>query len=282
MEELEYPRIPARAVVISLGALAVPVASTLGLRADPYLSEMLLWLLALVPAFLLAYYRGWRGVATALAAGMVTLVATHIVLLAQGETIDNWRLLLGVVTSYTGIALGIGAVTDRLHARREEAARLALIDDLTRLPNRRAARFVLEKEFAAARRGRPLSVVMFDLDEFKQFNDAYGHVTGDEALRLFGTVLGSNTRRMNLSARYGGEEFVSLISTEPLDGVVTFAERVLHGLEDAHRQHPLTVSAGVAMYAHDMESEDDLLRAADDALYRAKSEGGNRVCVFQD
>lgn len=80
------------------------------------------------------------------------------------------------------------------------------------MSNRRHALVALAQEFAAAQRGRPLAVVMFDLDDFKRYNDLHGHAAGDEALRAFASVLHQTTRQMNLSARLGGEEFVSILS----------------------------------------------------------------------
>ncbi len=278
-EEHHHRAVPTRALVLSLAALAVPVV---GAVAFPeVLGELgaLLWLLALVPAFLLAYYRGWRGVATALALGMATLSLTQVAVILLDRQVPE--ILLGVVVAYLGISLGIGWVTELLHRERATVEDLALTDILTRLPNRRHARMALENEFGAAERGRLLSVVLFDLDDFKAYNDRYGHAAGDQALKAFGEILTQTTRRMNLSARFGGEEFLSILSGSDTEGAMVFAERVRDALRQYRLPHgPLTVSAGVAAYHPSMRSPDELLGAADHALYRAKSEGRNCVRAF--
>src|SRR5687768_17223402 len=99
------PRIPLRAVIISIAALAVPFLATQW-SADPTVS-ILVWLVALIPAFLLAYYRGWQGTATAFAAAMATLASSNVVLLMRGGTI-NEMVLLVVITAFIGVALGLG------------------------------------------------------------------------------------------------------------------------------------------------------------------------------
>lgn len=275
------PPVPARALVISLAALAVPVYASFAAPESAGDQEILLWLLALVPAFLLAYYRGWRGAALALAVGMGILALSQVALEIAGRGVGDWQLLLTVVAAYIAISLGVGWSTELLHRALARAERLALTDELTGLANRRHAQVVLEQEFAAARRGRPLALVMFDLDRFKRYNDVHGHAAGDEALRGFGDVLERTTRQMNLSARYGGEEFVSILSDTQVDGALAFVDRVRKGLAEAALPHGgLTVSAGVAGFSAEMESPGDLLAAADAALYRAKAAGRDRAETY--
>jgi diguanylate cyclase (GGDEF)-like protein len=267
-------------VAISIAALAVPVlAGPLG--ASDGGGRLLLWLLALVPAFLLAYYRGWRGVATALAMGMVGLTLSNIGALLLGRTPGD-GLVIALIVVLLAVSLGVGFLSDLLHEARAQAERLALTDDLTGLANRRQARMVLEREFAAAQRGRSLSVVMFDLDRFKDYNDRHGHRAGDGAVRAFGDALARCTRLMDLSARYGGEEFLSVLSSSGIDGAQAFAERVRLAFA-AHPEngHGLTVSAGLASYAPTMRSVDDLVVAADTAMYAAKRGGRDRIHPHQ-
>lgn len=270
------PEIPLRALTLSFGALLVPVLATFWFPETSSDYELLLWLLALVPAFLLAYYRGWTGVAVAMLAGMVVLSIVQIlVILFQIPT--NWVFLLAVVAAYISLGLSIGLVSELLHQERARAERLALQDDLTNIPNRRLADLFLEKEFAAAQRGRGLAVVLFDLDGFKAYNDRHGHAAGDEALRVFVEVLRLRTRRMDLSARYGGEEFITILSGAGVDGAIRFAETIRQGLDELTTVPPFTVSAGVAEYGDAMESAADLVAEADRALYRAKADGRDRV-----
>lgn len=272
-------QVPPRALALSLAALAVPMGGAL-IWPDA-LGEYgaLLWLLALVPAFLLAYYKGWRGVATALAMGMATLSVTQA--LASWLLLRIPDLLLGIVVAYLAISMGIGILAEFLHRDRDVVEDMAFTDILTRLPNRRHARVFIENEFAAAQRGRMLSVVLFDLDHFKRYNDTYGHQAGDEAIRAFADVLARTTRRMNLSGRFGGEEYISVLAGSDAEGSQVFAERVRMALRAQHLgDPPLTVSAGVATYDPGMTSVDDLLAAADQVLYQAKRDGRNCVRVY--
>ena len=118
----------------------------------------------------------------------------------------------------------VALVNARLH---EGIQALSLTDPLTELPNRRHLDIHLEREVAAARRGRPVCLVIFDLDNFKRFNDELGHLVGDEILRAFGRVLQSETRAMNLAARYGGDEFVSVLTEIARNEAEIHAQRVL-------------------------------------------------------
>lgn len=270
---------PFRALALSAGALAIPVAGAFWIPGSLEDYAALLWLLALIPAFLLAYYRGWQGVATALAGGMAVLSLTQAAVVWLGGVLPD--LLLAVVAAFVLVSLGVGWLAELFLRDVERVEDLAFTDLLTRLPNRRHARVFLENEFAAAERGRLLSVVLFDLDEFKRYNDRYGHQLGDEALRIFADVLGKSTRKMNLSARFGGEEFVSILAGSDAEGAMIFADRVRKTLKA--RELPngsLSVSAGVAAYNPSMRSPDELLAAADHALYRAKRDGRDCVRLF--
>ena len=273
--------VPIRALILSLGALGVPVVAV---TVFPEWAQdeqgVLIWLASLVPAFLLAYHRGLGGVAVAVAGGMAVLSVTQVVVLLLGRTAPNWYLLLGVVCVYIGICIALAVFAEILHRERRAAEALALLDALTGLPNRRHAEVTLDAQFAAAGRGIPLTVVMYDLDHFKQVNDRHGHEAGDAALRAFADVLRLNTRRMDLSARFGGEEFISILGGSAIPPAVALAERVRAGLEA--RVFPwgaLTVSAGVAAYEHGMGSYEVLVATADRALYAAKEAGRNRVAA---
>jgi diguanylate cyclase (GGDEF)-like protein len=275
--------VPLRALILSLAALAIPA---LGVFAAPAVVQgdqgMLIWLTALIPAFLLAYYRGLRGVATAAAAGMAVLSLTQAFVLALGLHAPDWRLLFGIVTVYVSICIALAVVAELLHRERRIAESLALRDVLTGLPNRRHADVLLDAQFAAARRGHRLAVVLFDLDRFKQLNDRHGHAAGDAALQAFADVLRRNTRRMNLSARVGGEEFLSVLPDVELAGAVRFAERVVAETRALRlASGPLTASAGLAAFEQGMGSHEVLVAAADRALYAAKREGRDRVVVAQ-
>ena len=273
------PAVPAQTALLSGAALAVPLLAEAFFADQAAEYHVLLWLLALVPAFLLAFHSGWKGAATALAAGMVVLTLAQVLTIMNGHRVENWPLLLSVVAVYITISLGIGFLSEQLHQQRTLAERLAYSDELTGAPNRRFADVFLDMEFAAAERGRPLVVVLSDLDHFKAYNDRHGHQAGDEALRAFAEILLARTRRSNLSARYGGEEFLTILSSSTVEGALHFVNGLRERLRNAPTLAPITVSAGIAAYQSDMSSPEELLRAADSALYEAKGGGRDRVRV---
>ncbi|MGH7480801.1 MAG: GGDEF domain-containing protein [Longimicrobiales bacterium] len=273
--------VPPRAGALSGLALLVPLLAQFSV-VDSLMAqyEILLWLLVLVPPFLWAYYRGWRGAASALAAGMAVLSLSAGLSAALGRPLASWGTFFGLTTAYAAVSLGIGLVTELLHRERREAELRALTDPLTELPNRRFARAVLDQEFAAAQRGRPLTVIVWDLDHFKRYNDEYGHDAGDVALQMFADALRQTTRKMNLSARWGGEEFISVLGGCDVKGAAVFVERVRWMLLQAPIPGGrVRTSAGLAEHAPGYSSAEDLIAAADEALYDAKQQGRNRVVV---
>lgn len=278
---VETRGVPPTALAISVLALAAAAAINLAWRDALPQYSALVWLLALIPPFLLAYHRGWRGAALALAAGMLILLGVEIgVRQLTGRPIQ-WWFVGGLISVLIVVSLGVGAVAEILRRKTEDALQMAYEDPLTGLPNRRVLEMFLAKEFAAAQRGGRLSVVIFDIDGFKRYNDRRGHAAGDEALRLVGRVLEHNTRAMNLSGRYGGDEFLALLPQEGAEGAAYFAERVRKGMAESALavERDLSVSVGVAEFDPDMASPGDLVEAADRALYAAKRDGGNRVVL---
>jgi len=276
-------RIPLRALWISFAALSIPVSAAVFFPAWAGADTgLLIWLTALVPAFLLTYYRGWRGASLALALAMAALALTQVALLLAGIEVGNWTLLIGIVVVYLVTSLGIGWVTELLHVERRRAERTSLTDSLTGMPNRRHSVVFIEAAFAAAKRGIPLTVVLFDIDHFKVYNDSRGHLAGDEALKKVAEILLGSTRKMNLTARWGGDEFLSMLSDTPLEGGRIFAERVLSDIHQAFPDGSLTLSAGVARYTDVMDTPTRLLAAADQAMYAAKAAGCDCVRVAAD
>jgi len=161
--------------------------------------------------------------------------------------------------------------------------RQAVTDELTDLANRRRFVEVLQQEVARAGRfGTSVSLVLFDFDNFKEINDRCGHQTGDEVLRAAAAVIRSRVRETDLPARFGGEEFAVVLSGTDLDGACAVAESLRHDLTQEVvvpiPDWPVTASFGVAVLQPGQSAE-LLIGAADRALYRAKAEGRNRVCV---
>ena len=282
--DLTFPRppIPLRAIMLSLASYTLPLAATLFFPRAAASFGVLFWLAALVPAFLLAYYRGWRGVSVALQVGVAVVILAELGAQLLGREIGGGPLVFIALINYVGVSLGIGWVSELLHRERALYEHLALTDELTELPNRRYARMVLDTELAAAQRGRPLAVVLWDLDHFKAYNDRHGHAAGDEALRTFAQVLLTQTRRMNLSARLGGEEFISVLSDCSVEGALIFIERVRrHLAATPPLAGPIRVSAGVATFHPGMQSVEELQAAADQALYSAKQAGRDCVRIYE-
>lgn len=159
----------------------------------------------------------------------------------------------------------------------------ALTDPLTGLPNRRYAMERLEQEWASASRTRrPLTLMMIDLDSFKRVNDTHGHDVGDLVLRQVALTLRKAARAEDVVCRLGGEEFVLCSPDTSLGAALRLAERLRLAVGNApvpvgSAACPVTVSVGVAEKAGGMARFDDLLKAADEALYRSKQLGGNRV-----
>lgn len=177
----------------------------------------------------------------------------------------------------------------RLEALARELRQLSAEDGLTGIANRRHFDQVLLREWRRATRGRyPLTLVLLDLDHFKDFNDRYGHQAGDECLRQVGQVLRAHCRRPgDMAARYGGEEFAVVLPGTGREDAREIATRICADVEALAIPHEasrvaavVTVSAGVASIVPDRGGEPaDLIEMADGALYRAKGGGRNRVSV---
>lgn len=166
-----------------------------------------------------------------------------------------------------------------LLASNRQLEELTRTDPLTGLRNRRSFDQELVNRFAhALRYGRPLAMAMIDIDHFKRVNDECGHQTGDEVLRQVGSVLRRCTRQTDLAARYGGEEFAVILPETTLFDALQFAEKIRASVAVAAITPRVTVSIGLAAMPHtSFAHAQEFLAAADEALYRAKENGRNRV-----
>jgi diguanylate cyclase (GGDEF)-like protein len=198
-----------------------------------------------------------------------------------GETTQWWLLAIWTVIV---VSVFIAVLRQRVNALIGRLSDAASTDPLTRLLNRRGFRFVFDLELERSRRsGRPCALLMGDLDHFKRVNDLLGHPAGDERLRKFAKLLNAGKRRIDAAARMGGEEFALLLPETDEHGAYVIAERLRHAVRDAFApdQVALTVSFGVAAYPNHGATGDQLLQAADQALYVAKELGRDRTAIYR-
>jgi diguanylate cyclase (GGDEF)-like protein len=172
--------------------------------------------------------------------------------------------------------------------KNKQLEELSTTDSLTGLRNRRFVAEMLSVEFQRALRyGTGLTILMADLDHFKQVNDRYGHVVGDKVLATVAKRLQDRLRGSDVGGRYGGEEFMVILSHVHTEGGVIFAERWRADVEETPVELEcgttvrITLSIGVASYLSTFQDTPDLVAAADSALYRAKELGRNQVAVYE-
>lgn len=178
------------------------------------------------------------------------------------------------------------ALTRKLDAANQELIRISSSDGLTGIANRRFFDEAISIEWRRARRhSNSLAMLMCDVDFFKRFNDTYGHIAGDDCLRKVASAIRKNTERpSDIVARYGGEEFAVVLPETSVGGALMVAEKIRNAIRELnipHSESPsgrVTMSIGIAAAAPGFDNPpDDLINAADKALYRAKHDGRNRV-----
>lgn len=186
---------------------------------------------------------------------------------------------------FSGVAPQIAVAVDRatLKDKAGEFEQLSVTDPLTGLLNRRYIEARLAEEIKRSNRhGFPMSLMLLDVDHFKSYNDQFGHPAGDEALKLVGSVIRETLRGADVAARFGGEEFSILLPQTTGEEALAIAERIRHNIEHTDFPfRPVTASIGVASCSAELCVSADLVSAADQALYEAKSLGRNRVRVFE-
>jgi diguanylate cyclase (GGDEF)-like protein len=233
--------------------------------------------------------------ATALLAVLQIAILILIRFMLPSSATANWPSLVTFVFFISVLSV-VAAIVSRQDLEQierqsrlliESAARLrdqSVRDVLTGLFNRRYLEETLERELRRAERARgPLGVIMIDIDHFKRFNDTYGHALGDALLRDLGALLRANVRGSDIACRYGGEEFILLLPDASRDVTRERAERIRAGAgrigvrHDGQAVEPITLSIGLAGFPEDGAMGEALLKAADDALYRAKHAGRDRI-----
>ena len=180
------------------------------------------------------------------------------------------------------------SLLNKLHELNKQLESLAITDGLTQLYNHRFFMESLSREFSRARRGSgALACLMADIDDFKKFNDTYGHQKGDEILFRVASILQGSRRGSDMVARYGGEEFVLLLPDTKLDQAVKLAEKLRKNVEQtsikSEKKEKLTVTISIGAFAYtdnNIKDYRELLNKVDQALYLAKEKGKNRVCAL--
>jgi two-component system cell cycle response regulator len=190
----------------------------------------------------------------------------------QFQMDGNKEKILHTISGLIGVALDNAA----LH---EKTKLLSLSDPLTGIANRRLLDMMLDRSLARCKRyGEPLSVVMADIDHFKNFNDTYGHVEGDRLLCQIAGLFAREIRQTDLVARYGGEEFIIMLPNANLENGYAKAEKIRKMIAEATK---VTISLGVAAYQDGIKNREDLINRADKALYEAKAGGRDQVRVME-
>jgi two-component system, cell cycle response regulator len=160
----------------------------------------------------------------------------------------------------------------------EQVQELAATDGLTGIANRYTFQNALERELErAGRSGEDVGLAMLDIDHFKRLNDAYGHQAGDEVLRRVAVALSAESRTYDTIARYGGEEFALILPATDRAETRAIVDRLRRDIAESESQPSVTISAGMATFPTDASTVDELIAAADEALYESKREGRNRV-----
>ncbi|WP_346293269.1 diguanylate cyclase domain-containing protein [Sphaerothrix gracilis] len=203
---------------------------------------------------------------------------------------EDEKLLLRELATQLAIAIQQAELYQQLQAANQKLERLANLDGLTQIPNRRCLDSYLQQEWRRLRREQTgLALIMCDVDFFKRYNDFYGHLAGDDCLRQIAQILASSVNRpADLVARYGGEEFAVVLPRTRLNGAIWVAEQIQWAIAEAaipHLDSPInqviTVSLGIAEVFPSLQNTPaDLIAAADQALYAAKKQGRNS-CYYQ-
>ena len=261
-------------IIFGTGCLAaslLSLKSILNMLGEGPLRQRWQWLYKLAMLFTVSY---------------PIFAAIHIGLATTGADV-----FVGGILALMGLAAvlvaRLSAMTTKDLVRIASLERDVMRDPLTGLLNRRYLDSRLDEEIERARRsGLPLSLLMIDLDHFKHINDSYGHIVGDQVLRHVSSLVVSIVRMSDMVVRYGGEEFLVIAPNSALEDATHLGDRLLHHLRNYEvplpNGEPLKVTASIgAASLHDDDNQLNFLRRADVALYDAKGQGRDRLCIAQ-
>jgi diguanylate cyclase (GGDEF)-like protein len=228
--------------------------------------------------------------------GTAAATMASVIFISELKLFPDWfahdivlnGLYLRLFTYYfTGIFLGY--VSGRIKLSNKRLEKMAYYDELTGCVNYRWIMKVLSKEISRSKRySKPMSLVMIDIDHFKKLNDQYGHITCNRVLKAFADLLISSLRDLDTVGRYGGEEFLIILPEAEQDKALSIMQRIKEKLpeikvkiqnsKEAHNI-PFTFSAGISSYPYNGSNYSELISSADDALYRSKESGRDKMSV---
>ncbi len=213
--------------------------------------------------------------------GLLILTLNYVYIYSQSAVEISVKLLF--VFGYTLLAIGVTKWIKYNESRQDELALQANTDELTGILNRRSFTGFVNHEFQKARKhSMPFSLVIIDIDFFKLVNDEYGHLVGDEILKNLAHLMSSSFRSADKVCRWGGEEFAILLPNTSLNNAMNVADKFRKKIQKQnfyHEQHTIkyTISSGVSEFLSSDKNVDNLIKRADEALYKAKN--NNRNCV---
>lgn len=286
----EGPTDPTRREVVLSGTPAVVVAALAAFWPAflPVGVRGVLWSTLLLPIGLLALYRAERGAMVGLAVSIVVLLFGEVLLGALFGGPVRWDLVAIVALATGAAAWVVGMVAGRLHRNRRRAVGAAYEDRDTGLPRRELLQRFLDRQVAAARRGEPLTVVLFGIDGLSELRRTQGDGAAGSVLRAVGDAIELNSREMDFAGRLTSTEVLAVLPDTGVDGARTYAVRTLEKLSSLSAQTAdgalmgagVEVRAGIAAFAEGVEGTEELLERARRALETGNGPRGGRITTF--
>jgi len=286
---IDIKPIPIQSAYPAVGTNAMVINSVLTgnfMREAPHTVNVLITLLiSMLVTLYLCNLRVLSGMVMTIMSVIIYTAVSIACFILFNTVVVTFYPVFGIIAAYvlTASYTQILQSLERAHLFKQ-----ATRDGLTHLYNIRHFNLLLEAEFrnAAVYKIRNLSVIMADLDNFKKLNDTYGHQAGDIVLREVATIIQSKCRQTDIVGRYGGEEFVVMLTGARIKDAAEIGEKIRAAVEARkfkfrNAAYSTTISIGVAEYTNE-KTKDELVHRADTALYKAKGEGKNRVCVYSE
>lgn len=248
-----------------------------------WVTILLVYLLALIPSFLISGERPLRETLYVVSAGAIFFLI-NLSLFKMGIALNFSFPFLGLFASYLTVETYNFV---RVSVERQTFLKMSITDGLTGLYNISYFKMLLETEIRLTKfePGKKFSLIMCDIDHFKSFNDTYGHQIGDLVLKEVANTLNNSVRSSDIVARYGGEEMIILLKGSSLNNALAIAEKIRNNVENhvirqQDKIYKVTISLGVSDF-HLTDTLEKIIKKADEGLYKAKESGRNRVCVAE-